>query len=120
MNNLISKQEAIDAAQEIIDTYEPRTPESSSNDMLTSGRDTAMKYEHGLIADGAEKVQKAIENLPPADPERKKGKWVRLEYDKTYAKCSGCGSNWEWALIVNCNMNFCPNCGSHNGGEQDE
>lgn len=56
----------------------------------------------------------ALENLPSAES-RKKGKWV----DNTF--CSECG--WihevESGFIGNVNQfNFCPNCGSYNGGEE--
>lgn len=49
------------------------------------------------------------------EPERKKGKWLLIDagyYD--YVKCSQCGETLVWG------KNFCPNCGSYNGGEESE
>lgn len=48
---------------------------------------------------------KALENLPSAQPERKKGKWEEKFYgDSVY--CSECGleGRWHW--------DFCPYCGA--------
>ena len=46
-----------------------------------------------------------------AEPVRH-GRWLTLAYDKAWTKCSECGCNWEWAMVENCNMAFCPNCGA--------
>lgn len=54
--------------------------------------------------------------IPSAEPERKKGKWIY--YDPNGFKCSRCGRYLE----IGCGdvkMNFCPHCGSYNGGEQE-
>ena len=60
--------------------------------------------------------------LPSAQPERKKGKWIlecdaEGEGDNLY-RCPECGCNYscqEYDI-----PNFCPNCGSYNGGESDD
>lgn len=44
------------------------------------------------------------------------GHWIDSPYDKDFLQCSECGSNWEKLIIENCNMDYCPNCGSYNGG----
>lgn len=56
-------------------------------------------------------------------PERKKGKWIEIgeetgAFNIRYVirKCSECG--WSHSLVIP--KNYCPNCGSYNGGEQDE
>lgn len=54
--------------------------------------------------------------------EPKKGKWEETDdgWDGTYYVCSECGC--PWTLIDGTpednGMNFCPNCGSYNGGEK--
>lgn len=54
-----------------------------------------------------------VESLPAADVvERKKGKWLEHDTDKTFAKCSECGCYWELAIVKECNMDFCPHCGA--------
>ena len=62
-------------------------------------------------------AEKAIEKLPSAQPERKKGKWTFLEPNGF--KCSECNRYLNIAC-GDVKMNFCPNCGADMRGEQDE
>ena len=85
-----------------------------------------------LVMHGMYLVEKAVEKLPSVQP--RKGKWI-LDEDPHDGdcRCSAClmaidqlhernhgllnaltGGKW-WTFY-----NFCPNCGSYNGGEQDE
>ena len=53
-----------------------------------------------------------------AKPEQKNGKWKRKIVDSGYNAdwiCSECGYRLKTDFV---NYNFCPNCGSYNGGEQ--
>ena len=56
-----------------------------------------------------------IEQLPSA-PERKTGKWITQQFG-SWAECSECHEFYDIPIAQS---NFCPNCGSYNGGEQDE
>ena len=64
----------------------------------------------------------AIENAPTIE-ERKKGKWIEQDdcWDGVYYECSVCKDSFT--LIdgnpSDNNYNFCPNCGSYNGGEEE-
>ena len=45
---------------------------------------------------------------------RKKGKWIEIKYT-FHHKCSNC----KWINNADSGYNFCPNCGSYNGGEEE-
>lgn len=55
-----------------------------------------------------------IKNMPSAQPERKTGKWIHKKNIYGAVYCSEC----DYELYAN-DTNFCPNCGSYNGGEQE-
>lgn len=65
-----------------------------------------------------EQALSEIKEMLESQPERKKGRWI----DETFKpwglvhhpyKCDQCGEHSET------DSNYCPNCGSYNGGEQD-
>lgn len=58
-----------------------------------------------------DEVLRYIDDFPTIDPV-KHGKWIADKYTK---KCSDCGSTY-WMREGNA-WNYCPNCGSKNGGE---
>jgi len=66
---------------------------------------------------GAEKTLVNAEQLPSAQPERKRGKWIRYDGDwlKTMCKCSECGA------MIDINEKyrnfFCYHCGARMEGE---
>ena len=100
MQDLISRQAAIDAIRKIYDSV-------------------------GILGEkwAVDKCQMAIKDLPSAQPERKTGKWIERKHgywsfvnDKgerdgwipSY-ECSECRSGgWRNPEV----MNFCPNCGA--------
>ena len=59
-------------------------------------------------------MEEALKALPPAEPKR--GKWIHngSQWENRWI-CSECGYMYYLQK-----PNFCPNCGSYNGGEQDE
>ena len=56
----------------------------------------------------------AIERIRKLEPVRH-GRWLKLAYDPAWTKCSECRCNWEWGIVENCNMIYCPNCGAKMG-----
>lgn len=89
MSDTIYRQAAID----MIDAIFPVDP---------------MKTEYAKgIACGAALAKTYIEQLPSAQPEHKKGKWIDL-------KCNQCGQ------VDMSKPNFCPSCGADMRGKEKE
>ena len=99
MNDLISRQAAIDALAKQMPT--PYTPDGSHP------ADEGIFQVQEVYADCIE----TLELLPPAQPEQKIGKWI--PYDEQY-ECSECGVLWEFyeGSPETNNANYCPNCGA--------
>jgi len=58
-------------------------------------------------------VGACLDQLPSADVEVvKHGRWERLPDNEEWAYCSQCHCCWEWEIINNCNVRYCPNCGA--------
>lgn len=95
VNDTISRQAAIDVVARILDT----------------GDEDADRYT----------AERLLEQLPSAQPESKKGKWIEAydPFNRISGRCSVCG--WEAHLYEDdvVGMNYCPNCGSYNGGSDD-
>ena len=115
----------------LVAEYENRMPEWSPDDMLTSGKDAAMKY--GYKADGAEKALEIVNKIPTADvQEVKHGNWIDKGVLENYPRpdinvyhllcCSECGAlhrvrpYCEGGWI---NASYCPNCGAKMDGDNN-
>lgn len=64
-------------------------------------------------------LKQMIFDAPTIEPMRKKGKWKRRLVDSGFNAdwhCSECG--WKTALEEH-GYNYCPNCGSYNGGDNN-
>ena len=104
MSDLISRQAAIDTlatGEELLRRV--------LDDMDVVGNERE-KYEWGLgliesyIAD--------MKELPSAQPERKRGKWLWLDG----VRCSNCNHKLQTTGLPS----YCPNCGADMRGENDE
>lgn len=72
---LIDAEIAEKKLAELVELYEKRMPKWSPNDMLTSGRDAALKW--GYKADGVEKALETIKDMPTVEAEPvKHGRWT--------------------------------------------
>ena len=96
MNDLISRRAAIDAIDGL-----PNCPNGYSD-----------TYDKACIIG-------VLEELPSAQPEREKGKWIygEDEYGIDGYRCDKCGFfvPWDYAhTFINYieDYNFCPNCGA--------
>ena len=97
-NDLISRQAAIKLAIEL--DYESR----------------------GILKESkCREIENRYNMLPSAQPERKKGKWMLVEYPNGYyhAECSECGEEFAEELYWHKKAHFCPNCGAEMRGEQE-
>ena len=102
MSDLISRQDALMEAR----------PEYLNPQQLKLA-----SYNQGWN-DAVDDYYDGIKSLPSAEP--KTGKWVLKEHLWECDRC-GCRINRANPLRGNIwNYNFCPNCGSFNGGEEDD
>lgn len=54
-------------------------------------------------------------SIKALEKEPKQGKWIQAkDIEKEYAVCTNCKHHGEFY------MDYCPNCGSYNGGEKHE
>lgn len=65
-------------------------------------------------------IRNTVEEIKNSQPERKKGKWIRLKPQSGgYWQCSACGFPSE-AFAAKQLYKYCPNCGAKMEGETDE
>ena len=105
MNDLISRQAAIDAVEHITSSMSVCVNSDECHGMKRMQRQTVIE----------------LTNLPPAQPERKTGRWIDAAYDFIISgRCSVCG--WEAHLYEDdvVGMNYCPNCGARMDGFEEE
>lgn len=66
-------------------------------------------------------ITKRIKSLPSAQPERKRGKWEIIMAADGFGEPYPCGCSCSECGFQNVvEDNYCPNCGSYNGGGDDE
>lgn len=95
MDDLISRQQAIDAVNKLVEWYKEKWHESRPT---------------------SESVIDVLNNLPSAQPV-KKGKWIKISHANIY-ECSECGKNVMTDDISA--YDFCHGCGADMRGESDE
>ena len=73
-----------------------------------------VRFECGEWKGLAKTIIKRFEQLPAAQSESKKGKWIEAydPFNRISGRCSVCG--WEAHLYEDdvVGMNYCPNCGA--------
>lgn len=117
---LIDADTAEKKLAELVELYEKRMPKWSPNDMLTSGRDIALK--HGYKADGVEKALETIKDMPTVEANPIiNAQWEFVHYDPDYliwaGTCTACKKKHESTDNVG-KLPFCPHCGAQMNGEK--
>ena len=61
-----------------------------------------------------EVYEEKLRELPPAQPERIKGRWISADaiFGGEPFYCSECGENTRDTVMGKPRWNFCPNCGA--------
>ena len=72
------------------------------------------KNKYADISDVHDACVDCLKDLPPAEPERKKGSWI--EEDDGLVICPECGEEYNWIVY---RANFCENCGADMRGEEE-
>lgn len=67
-------------------------------------------------------TEEIIKALPSAEPKRKTGKWLLVEYPDGYyhVECSECGEEFAEDLYWREKVRFCPCCGAELRGSENE
>ena len=110
MNDLISRQAAVDALKGLPTWW-------ADEGGFYGGAQPPM-----IALLDPEDAVSAIENLPSAQQERKKGKWIPyLEEHHDMFKCSNCGNITRVPFkCFSPPYRYCPNCGADMRGENND
>ena len=111
MNDLISRQAAIDAVKK--NTFRLTFAEEQNCEGHLAWSANAVY---------SDVIEGALLELPSAQPERKKGKWHQRFYSKVEMMvCSECGNEFSYDAETGLrDYNFCPNCGADMREDEQE
>lgn len=78
-----------------------------------------VNFECGEWRGLAKTIIDKLESLPSAEPKR--GKWISADaiFGGIPFYCSECGENTRDTVMGEPRWNYCPMCGSYNGGENE-
>ena len=67
-------------------------------------------------------VYNAINDIPSVEPERQKGKWIKVGHWGRSYKCNQCGNylDFDGVNAGRGDANFCPNCGADMRGKNEK
>ena len=105
MSDLISREAAIDALDILCQEHRYRIP----------GKIETYSQYNEAWQDALDRAEGAIFNLPSAQPERMRGKWID-DGDPFMWKCGCCG----YRVKRYNNTRYCPNCGADMREDEQE
>ena len=72
--------------------------------------------------DGIDLAISVIAVFPSAEPERQKGKWIKVGHWGRYYKCNQCGNylDFDGVNAGRGDANYCPNCGADMRGKNEK
>jgi hypothetical protein len=108
MDDPISRQAAISALWKALYEYEDKTERQFID---SEELDVTDWFQHRIFVQNMSDIDRqTIINLPPAQPERKKGKWIVLKHNHN-AMCSNCYQTFVDAYDLENWDNYCRHCG---------
>ena len=119
--NAVKIFEALDMAIQALEQPEP-CEDAVSRQVAT---DTLLKWMRPICinnngevveSDDMVTIRNILKSLPPAQSERKTGKWITQMFG-SWAECSECHELYDIPISLS---NFCPNCGADMRGDEDE
>lgn len=108
MDDLISRQAAIDVVHHTIYEF---------FDVVEDDDESPLTYKDVKLLELNKSISTRIKDLPSAQPERKKGKWIKQNPFVDTEECSLCKYN---IYSKELETPFCPWCGAEMEGSENE
>ena len=89
-------------------------------DAVSAISDLLMIKLQGKVLPTWNEVYQAINDIPSADSERQKGKWIKVGHWGRSYKCNQCGNylDFDGVNVGRGDANFCPRCGADMRGDR--
>ena len=124
MSDLIDRQDVLDAVndcgiciQKILDIPSAE-PEPEEFEWCTDCKE--YDQEKHCCHRWTKVIRQTVEEMKSAEPERKKGRWIKVGHWGRSYKCNQCGNylDFDGVNAGRGDANFCPNCGAEMRGDR--